>query len=242
VLASVESTNTEAFRAAPSLSEAEWIFAHQQTKGRGRHGRRWRDPEGNFAATLIMQLPGPAAHLALRSFVAALAVYDALVACGVPSKALSLKWPNDVLLDDGKIAGILLESRAKQGRASGNTYDLAIGIGVNLRHTPDQAEGFAPVSPPVSLYGQTGIAIAPEGFLNLLAARYAPYEQAFRQQGFHALRLLWLERAARLGTPITARLRRDTQTGIFETVDSAGNLVLKTEQGILRISAAEVFF
>ena len=80
VLDSVDSTNAEAMRQAGQLSGPCWILAHHQASGRGRRGRVWHMPRGNFAATLALRPNGPPSHVALRSFVASVALYDALVA------------------------------------------------------------------------------------------------------------------------------------------------------------------
>ena len=237
VLARTDSTNAEALRLAPGLSGPAWILAREQTAARGRRGRGWSMPDGNFAGTLILRPKGGPAAAAQFSFVAALALYDALGdACG-PSARLAIKWPNDVLLNGGKVAGILLEST---GRAGG--YDLAIGIGVNLIGAPDASAVEPGAVPPVSLLGETGLRIAPEVFLDALAPAYARWEAAFVHQGFTALREEWLAHAARLGEVIRARTGTQTREGTFETIDSAGNLILRMSSGPVAIPAAEVFF
>lgn len=231
ILAGTDSTNAEAFRRAPP--DPLWILAGEQTAGRGRRARPWISPRGNFHATLAMRVDGPPAQVALRSFAAALALRDALVGLTGLPQAFLLKWPNDVLLNGGKVAGILLE-------ASGDL--LAIGIGVNLIAAPP-AEAVEPgATPPVSLLHETGLRITPEAFLNALAPAYAAREEAFRNGGFAALRPDWLAHAARLGTGITARTGAETRQGIFETVDATGNLILRTASATLAIPAAEVFF
>lgn len=236
VLDEVGSTMEEAARIGPGLERPEWILARRQTRGRGRRGRAWTDPEGNFAATLVMRPEGGAAEVALRSFVAALALYDALALAVGRGSGLSLKWPNDVLLNGGKLAGILLESSGQGGRIG----HLAIGIGVNLRNAPDRVEQGA--VGPVSLVGETGVRVDPEEFLDLLAPAYAQWEARFRAQGFAPIRAAWLARAARLGEAIVARTAREEWRGVFETVDERGNLVLSTADGRRAIAAAEVFF
>ncbi len=235
VLAEVDSTNAEAMRVARDLSGPTWILGLRQTAGRGRRGRPWADPEGNFAATLVMRPTEPIGEVALRSFVAALALYDALEAAGVRAD-LALKWPNDVLLSGGKLAGILLES---SGFGTGAAH-LAIGIGVNLAHTPDAAEGAA--FGPVSLREAAGLCLSPEAFLDLLAPAYAEREAQFKAHGFARIRTDWLARAARLGEVITARTGAEEITGRFETVDAAGHLVLSGREKRHAIPAADVFF
>ena len=126
-LAETDSTSAEAARRASD--RPTWILADRQTAARGRRGRAWSMPQGNFAASLAWRPGGTPADHALRSFVAALALHDALTAFGV--RDLSLKWPNDVLLAGAKLAGILLE-----GSGDGR---LILGIGVNLVIAPDAA-------------------------------------------------------------------------------------------------------
>lgn len=229
-----DSTMAELRRRAPDLTGPTWVMAHTQSAPTGRRGRPWAMPAGNFAASLYLPLtderPG---HAALRSFVASLALFHALGRFVAPAR-LALKWPNDVLFDGGKLAGILLES---QGDARGLT-GLAIGIGVNLAAAPDataiEPGAFAPIA--------LDATVPPEDFLDALAAAYAPLETQFKAFGFAAIRPEWLRHAVRLGAQITARTTRTETTGIFETVDEDGNLILATAQGRTRIAAGDVFF
>ena len=141
-----------------------------------------------------------------------------------------------MLLSGGKVAGILLES------AGGGPFVdwLSIGIGVNLRHTPDGVEdaGF----PPISLADAGGDDVTPEDFLATLADAYATQEAKLLRLGFERIREDWLANAARLGEVITARTGREDVTGIFDTIDHDGNLVLITGTGPRAIPAAEIFF
>ena len=238
VLGEVDSTNSEAARLAPGLTGPAWILARRQTAARGRRGRAWVSPEGNFAATLVMRPTGEPAAAALRSFVAALALADALeMVCG-PGTTISLKWPNDVLLNGGKVAGILLESA---GQGHGVSH-LAVGIGVNLVAAPPREMVEAGATQPVSLLGETGVRIAPEEFLTYLAAAFARWEAQLVTYGFAPIRTAWLGRAAKLGQPIKARTVTETVEGTFETVAEDGSLVITTSQGRRAIPAADVFF
>ena len=196
------------------------------------------NPKGNLAATLLMRPQGNPEQAALRSFVAALALFDACVAVTGRAAGLSLKWPNDVLLNGGKLAGILLESTG-QGRELSH---LAIGIGVNLSEAPPAYAVEQSAVRPVSLLSETGAAVIPEDFLTELASAYAGYETQFVAYGFEPIRTAWLSRAAKLGEVITARTSTSETVGTFETVDSNGNLVLKTAKGRVSIPAADVFF
>jgi BirA family biotin operon repressor/biotin-[acetyl-CoA-carboxylase] ligase len=230
VLTSVDSTMAEARRMAPDLARPTWIMAHEQTGGHGRRGQAWKTPCGNFAATLMMRPTGTAGWAALRSFMAANALFETL-ALSVDRTRLAVKWPNDVLLDGGKVAGILLESTS-----SGDAVDwLAIGFGVNLAAAPD-VPGAA--FPPVALDAAPDC----ETFLTHLAGHYATEESILERLGFTPIREKWLRTAARLGEVITARTGTTELTGRFETVDEAGRLVLITDDGRRTIAAADVYF
>lgn len=240
VLPTVDSTNAEAQRLAPSMTGPVWILAGEQTAGRGRRARPWASPKGNFYATLLMQPKEGAEVVALRSFVAALALREAFVAVTGAPEAFALKWPNDVLLNGGKVAGILLESAgAGQGRGVGH---LAIGIGVNLIGAPDVAAVEAGAVRPVSLLSETGMRVSPEAFLDALAPAFAGWEARLVGQGFAPLRTEWLAHAARLGEVIRARTGNDERTGVFETIDATGALVLRQGAARVAIPAADVFF
>lgn len=233
-LATVDSTNAEGFRqAAAGASLPLWITATEQTAGRGRRARPWASPPGNFYGSLALRTGDAPAQVALRSFVAALALRDAFVTLTGLPQAFALKWPNDVLLNGGKVAGILLE-------AQGDV--LTIGIGINLIFAPPKEAVEPGAVPPVSILQETGLRLTPGKFLDALAPAFEAREAAFRAGGFAALRDDWLENAARLGERITARTGTETREGTFETVDAEGNLVLRMATGPVAIPAADVFF
>ncbi len=227
-----DSTNAEAQRLVPDLPLPTWILAEEQTAARGRRGSEWASLPGNFSASLAMRPTGTAGWAGLRSFLAANALFETL-ALYVTRSRLSMKWPNDVLLDNGKVAGILLETVS-----SGAEVDwLIIGIGVNLSVAP---EGVRDAAFPPSALGRDDV--APRDFLTRLAGFYATEEDILTRLGFEPIREKWLRQAARLGEVITARTGREEITGRFDTLDEAGRLVLDTPAGERRISAAEVFF
>jgi BirA family biotin operon repressor/biotin-[acetyl-CoA-carboxylase] ligase len=223
----IDSTNSEARRLAQGGETGPvWITADRQTAGRGRRGRVWDSGSGNLAATLLLRPPADFAQL---SFAAALAVADT-VAHFAPATPIAVKWPNDVLADGRKLAGILLES----GQDAQGTW-LAIGIGINLASHPDGTEFPATslatfVTPP-----------SPEEALSVLAARVAHWYDAWMEQGFETVRAAWLARAGGLGGPIRARLPHETRHGVFEGIDASGALLLNELGTVRAITAGEVF-
>ena len=238
MLAEVDSTNAHALRIAKESHGPTWILGLRQTQGRGRRGRAWADPEGNFAATLLLFPQETPDKIALRSFVAACALYKSFAQIIGSQDSLSLKWPNDVLLDGQKVAGILLETTA----LGPSSFALAIGMGVNLRHAPAAATLEHRAVAPTSIYQSTGIEIAPEPFLDVLAKHYAGLEDQFQTYGFAPIRAFWLDHAARLGTEITARIADRETIGTFDTIDETGHLILETGAGREKIAAADIYF
>lgn len=223
----------EAARLSDDVATRTWVLALRQTAGRARRGRTWIDPVGNFAATLSIR-PAPApAQAALRSFVAAIALWEALDALTGQGQRIALKWPNDLLIDDGKLAGILLEADGAR---------LRIGIGVNLTQVPDPAGVEPGALRPVSVLAETGIHIQPETLLDHLGPAFEAWEERLLVHGFAPVRAAFLARAARLGDQITARTAGRSLTGRFETIDETGALILATPQGRVPVLVADIFF
>ena len=236
VLDEVDSTSSEARR---RLGQGNaWIMARVQTAARGRRGRVWHAPSGNFMASLLLQVNAPAQRAAQRSFVAALALFDTLVSLTGQPDIFTLKWPNDVLARGQKLAGILLETSG-----SGAQVDhLIIGIGVNLAHAPGADTLETRAMPPISLRQATGQDITSDDFLNALAHAYQGREAQLSNDGFQSIRTDWLAHAANLGTTITARLGDREIVGMFETLDADGALLLRNAQGTQTIAAADIYF
>ena len=233
---SIDSTNEEARRLAETGEFGPlWIVAREQTGGRGRRGRAWISQPGNLFATYLTALPEPAGDCAQLSFAAGLAAAET-IGHFAASSHVTLKWPNDVLLEGCKVAGILLESGNTQ--AQRNSRWLAVGIGINLAHFPDHTE-----FPAISLAAVTGSAPDPELALARLGKAWDTWYGAWREGGFAALRDAWLARAAGLGQRIGARLAKSLIEGVFVTLDQDGALVLRGPDGALsRVTAGDVFF
>ncbi len=238
VLDRVDSTNAEALRLAATQCGPLWILAQRQEAGRGRRGRHWCDPPGNFAATLLIRPEGGPGDAAQLSFVAALAVHDVLSGLCGPQARLALKWPNDVLLNGGKLSGILLESTGVAGQVSA----LAIGIGVNLVQVPKPEDVEAIALRPVSLRDETGLGVLPEEMLDALAPAFEHRWRQMREHGFAPIRAAWLARAARLGERLVARRGTSQTEGRFDGIDQTGALLLTTARGQEAIPAADIYF
>ena len=228
----LDSTNSEARRRAEAGEQGPvWISAARQTQGRGRRGRTWHNGQGNLAATLLLRPTAPASVIGQLSFAAALAVAD-MAQHFAPDVSIQVKWPNDVLGNGRKLAGILLESGE-----DAQTRWLAIGIGVNLASFPLATEF------PATSLTQLGLAApSSEEALAVLAARFAHWYDVWMREGFEMLRAAWLGRAGGLGKSIRARLPNITHEGVFVGLDAAGALLLNERGQVRAIAAGEVFF
>ena len=236
-LETLGSTNDEAARLAlEGAPSGTVVLADRQTEGRGRLGRRWQSKPGNLHASLVLRPNCSLQAASQLSLLAAVALVELLAERAPSDLDLKLKWPNDVLIDGGKVAGILLES---VGTAQALDW-LAIGVGVNRVSAPPDVRDAA--FPPIGLEEAGGTPCDRHEFLSLLASNMATEESLFQRLGFGPIRKNWLRRAARLGEIITARTAREEFTGRFETIDEAGQLVLETPKGQVRIPAADVYF
>ncbi len=231
----LDSTSAEARRRAEAGEGGPvWITAAVQTAGRGRRGRAWSTQRGNLAATLLTLTDRPPAEAAQLSFVAALAACDLADTCLGPGVA-RLKWPNDVLIHGRKAVGILVESGA---RADGRLW-LAVGIGVNLAHAPQDVER------PATAFADhmSGPPPPPRVALEVLATAFERWRAAWATQGFPPIAAGWSERATGLGQRCEARLPNRTLSGVAEGLEPDGALRLRLDDGGLeRITAGDVFF
>lgn len=230
----VGSTNVEALALARNGETGPlWIAAREQTAGRGRRSGKWHSPPGNLYASLLLTDPCAPALAAQLSFVASLALHDALAALApVARERLRLKWPNDLLFDDAKVAGILVEGETvPDGR-----FAAVIGIGVNCAAHPSDTPY------PATDLANAGFAVAADALLDALmdctAARLAEWDGG---GGFDTLRRDWTAHAARLGETVRLSTGAQSFEGRFEGVDGHGHLVLALADGTRRsFSAGEV--
>ena len=237
ILDETESTNSEALKLAESTDKPTFIVAKKQTNGRGRIDRSWSDPSGNFSGSILIKIDEDLQNLALRSFVAALSVFDAIDQKIGKEHELLIKWPNDLLLNGRKICGILLETRN-----FGTIPALVIGIGVNLLSSPNLEQIKNSAVRPGSIMGETDVKLDQIDFSESIAHHFALRENQLRTMGFSKIREIWMDRAAKLGKKITARTPNFEYHGIFDSVDEKGQLVMVNNGEKKKISAAEIFF
>ena len=229
----VGSTSDEAKRLARAgVAEGLIVTAGEQTAGRGRRGRAWVSPSGNLYMSILLRPRCRVATAAQLGFVAALGLSAAMAELA-PGIGFACKWPNDVMANNKKLAGILLETEM----IAGDVPDfVVIGIGVNLTTSPRD------VTYPTTSLAEEGCAdIAPLTALAAFVRHFAPWHECWRDAGFAAVREAWLTRATGFGEPIRVRLERDTLDGRFADLDADGALLLDLPGGTRRIAAGEIF-
>ncbi|HWT31889.1 MAG TPA: biotin--[acetyl-CoA-carboxylase] ligase [Propylenella sp.] len=244
----IGSTSTEAMvRARAGDPGRLWVASKAQTAGHGRRGSAWQTASGNLAASLLLIVPAEQARSATLGFAAGLAL-DQAIRVAAPKVALRLavdgvdgeearlrlKWPNDVLVDGAKVAGILLEAVTMRGGVTA----VVIGIGVNVLHAPED------LPYPATSLAACGADVTAEQLFTALAEAWVAQAELWDEgRGFFAVRRRWLERAAGLGAPIAVRLGEAVVRGTFETIDEEGMLVVRTPEGAARkIASGEVHF
>ncbi len=235
-LGDVGSTNTEAMRLAMQGETGNlWVTARRQLEGKGRRGRPWVSEAGNLYASLLLTDPAPKGALANLPLVAAVGVYDALRPYFAHAPyALTIKWPNDILVDGAKINGILLES----AELPAGRFAVVIGCGINCAHHPLETNY------PATDLTACGIDVSPEELFARLARSMADTLALWNQgAGFAAIRDKWLLAARGIGELVTINQAEGVVTGLFEDIDREGYLRLRLDDGTrIKISAGDLFF
>ena len=249
---SIGSTNAEALAAASAGDPGGiWFVARQQTAGKGRRGRPWQSPHGNLAATLLIVPDTDPTLAATLGFVAGVALNQALsailpkglVRIGIdgadgtsengPSR-IALKWPNDVLADGAKLAGILLEA---QKRDDGQ-HAVAIGLGINVVAAPTG------LPYPATSLTDLGVTQTAETVFEALSDAWVDVFGLWNDgRGVDDVLKQWRASAAGIGAPVAVNQNGDVLRGIFETIDAAGRLIVRADDDRrIAITAGDVHF
>jgi len=231
---SIDSTNDEAKRLArKGAAEGTLLWALEQTAGRGRRGRVWVSPPGNFYSSLILRPDCPVSRAAQLGFVTALAIGDALGAI-CPGRGLSYKWPNDILINGRKVAGVLVESEMI-GHLRPSF--VVVGVGVNLAAAPHGTE-----FPATSILEEGWGTFPPMLILEEFAEHFRSWRMRWQMEGFAPVRAAWLAATAvSPGEPIRVRLETASLHGRFLDIDAEGALLLEAAGERRHVTAGEVF-
>lgn len=226
----VGSTNDEALRISKDLlpEQKAVVTALRQTKGRGRRGRDWISLDGNLFMSQVFHWP--LQESGAMPLIVSLAVLNTVLKLS-PLARVELKWPNDVLLNNCKLSGILLER--------GEKNSIIIGTGINIKNYPDSS---SLLYPSTSLLAN-GIDCNRKKFLKLYLNEFDKLLQVYASKGMSTIVSMWLKHAKGLGSQIVVRTQHNEFTGIFNGLDSDGILQLETNDGkVMSISAGDVFF
>jgi BirA family biotin operon repressor/biotin-[acetyl-CoA-carboxylase] ligase len=228
----IGSTNDEAKRmAADSADDLTLLWSKEQTTGRGRRERDWVSKPGNLYSTFILRPDKSAQELAQASFISPLAVAEMVLAFD-DTADVRFKWPNDVLLNGKKIAGILLEA----GPITQNQSDwIVAGCGVNLALHPADTR-----YPAGSIAEELGQEVEVEAALTTYAEAFLKWYQIWLSAGFDQLKAAWLKRAHGLGDPLQIDTGAEVVAGGFAGLGDTGELLLKVKDDIRSISAGDV--
>jgi BirA family biotin operon repressor/biotin-[acetyl-CoA-carboxylase] ligase len=225
-LDAVDSTNSVALALARDGERgAVWITANRQTVGRGRRGRTWQSPAGNLYASVLLNEPCAAVRAPQLSFVGALALHDAVSECAPGlDQRLRLKWPNDVLLDGAKLAGILVEGETLSARR----FVAVIGMGANCASHPDDTPY------PATNLAHAGFAAPPRALFRVLSRTMQERLAQWRSGAdFAAIRRDWLARSQWIGETILVGSPACVE-GVFVGLDDEGRLMLRSSSGAVQ--------
>ena len=222
----IGSTNDEARRLAQEgAPHGTVVHADEQTAGRGRMAHTWFSPAGNLYLSILLRTGQPAGRTSELSFLAALAVADTVEALLPRQTRAMLKWPNDVLVNGAKIAGILLEQ----------VDDATVmGIGVNVLEAPSNS-----AYKTTTVVANGGIASV-DGARDILLERLVRHLAVWQADGFAPIREQWLGRSYPIGAAIRAHSGGQPVAGHFAGLDENGALLLDTPEGRIRIVAGDV--
>ena len=236
-LAVTDSTNRQAYALGEAgADEGLVVIAEEQSAGRGRLGRHWVSPPGvNLYLSVVLRPPLPPHAAPQLTFLSALAVSRTIAA--VTGLAPTHKWPNDVLLDGAKVAGLLNEMSAESDRIR----FVVLGIGVNLNMTADQfpAELRAPAT---SLLIATGRPVARAQFARTLLAQLDALYAEFLLRGPAPILAAWEAHCDLVGKPVSIEGQgTEARCGVVAGIDRDGALLLTLADGTVeRILAGDV--
>lgn len=221
----LDSTQTLVVRLAEAGEpEGLAVLARRQTAGRGTGGRSWEGPSGNLALSLLLRPRAPARVLPQYALLAAVALHGCASA---HAAGLSLKWPNDLLRDGAKCAGILAEGAVAPG---GGIAHLVLGFGVNLAHAPEvPGRATAALGP-----------VPPEDFARALMEGLDRWLLRTRLEGFAPVRAAWEAAGPPRGAMLTLRQGSGTVSGRYEGLAEDGGILLATGGRVHRFLAGEI--
>ena len=217
---------------AVDMDEPEGLVvqALQQQGGKGRHGNQWTSPIGNLYMSVLLRPKCDLKDAGQLAFVVSVALSEALGEYIDTSKHIkTLKWPNDVLIDNRKISGILLESNIKDNQLNA----IVLGMGLNIFKAPELG---------IALNDVARDPVYVNKVRDAILDKLSYYYNLWQEKGFAPIREAWLKKAHGVGKPITARLPSESFKGVFKGITDEGSLILDQDGVDKIIHAADVHF
>ena len=236
----LDSTNSEAKRLAFKDEINTCVFSRIQTNGKGSRGRKWVSGERNLTTSFLIYPSGNLVEFSHRTFVASLALSHSLVYAGIKNKDLTLKWPNDVLLKQRKVSGILLESVVNKNLKKSA---LIIGIGVNLYSYPKKINQLNNSKiKPTSLFSILGDKTpSPDQMLIYIANSLQFWEKNYNKYGFDYIKNAWLKFSHSIGQNLEVEFKGEMLKGSFFGISDNGSLKILVEKRVVEINVGDVF-
>lgn len=220
--------------ASEGAREGTVVWADEQQHGRGRNQRMWHSPPGNLYCSIILRPLKLLTSLGGFSLIASLAVAKSIEELVPNGSAISLKWPNDVLINGKKTAGILIEAGTMTSRVE---QWVVIGCGINIISFPEESE-----FPATSLKMEAKLSLTVKDVLHTYLKFLFSLLKQWRECGLTCIRDAWLHRVAGLGEVILIRLNSQEFEARFLNIDESGALIIELPNGVRKkITAADVF-
>ncbi len=239
-LKTVDSTNEEIKRRVQHFSKPTWIIAEQQTNGKGRNGNSWLSCEGNFMGSVIFFPTIERSCLHLYGFFFGVALYNTIKKIVKEGVDIRLKWPNDLMIDNGKVAGILLESIQISGK---NIVGLIVGVGVNLKSSPRLRSDLECRYDAHCVSKYTNNRIDRSSFFSKFNDELILLEPNILEQNLRSVLNFWQARSYDKGSKVKFSIKKgEIKTGTFLGLDELGGLIICENTGIKKIYSGDVYF
>jgi len=233
-LSKVDSTNFEAQRILKKerISSPLWIIADEQTKGKGRSGKKWISNKGNLFASLILPISFNVKNLPMLSCAVALATHECLNYFLGQNEHLKIKWPNDILFEDSKLSGILIENLL----SAESNYSI-VGVGVNVNSSPLKLDHLT-----TSLKSIVGITIDIKSILNQLSISLDKYISNLENEELDNLIKDFILKSWRFNKEVQFVIGKNICKGRILSISNNFEIEIITNNGIKKFNSGELSF